>query len=135
MDFFTNLEKYKPYEIEASKRIEKLNNTSTLNFCNNYKYDFITSDNITYEVKTEPKSLKTNNFFIEFSGYGKPSGISTSESNFYIFCDTINYYLIDIHKLKQIIENFTLRIVSTGDGLTFGYLISKHIIITNSIKI
>lgn len=32
MDFFTNLEKYKPYEIEASKRIEKLNNTSTLNF-------------------------------------------------------------------------------------------------------
>ena len=31
-------------------------------WCNNYKYDFKTSHNLKYEVKTEPMSLKTNNF-------------------------------------------------------------------------
>lgn len=128
--FYKNLKKFQPYEKEAAARIEKLNNVKILSFCDNNKYDFITDDNIKYEVKTEPASLKTNNFFIEFKGYGKPSGISTTEADYYIISDTINYYLISVYKLKLLVENS--RIISTKDKLTFGYLIKKQIIKDNS---
>ena len=82
--FYQNLERFKPYEIEAAKRIINLNNTEIIKWCNNYKYDFITSEDLKYEAKTEPMSLQTNNFFIEFLGYGKPTGISSTKSDFYI---------------------------------------------------
>ena len=94
--FIENLEKFQPYEVEAAQRIEKLNTVKVINFNNDNKYDFMTSDNLKYEVKTEPTSLKTCNFFIEFLGYNKPSGITTTEADYYIISDTINYYLISI---------------------------------------
>ena len=133
--FYKNLEKYKVYEVEASKRIQLKNNVDINNYCNNNKYDFKTSDNKTYEVKTEPMSLTTNNIFLEFFAYGKPSGISTTESNFYIFCDTKNYFMIDTLKVKELIKNNTFKIITTKDKLTFGYLIKKEIIVKHSVII
>ena len=134
-NFQKYLEKFKKYEIEAGERIKNKYNTQIKKWCNNANYDFKTIDNIKYEVKTEPMSLKTNNFFIEFFGYGKPSGISITKSNFYIISDTIHFYLIETNKLKEIIKNNTFKIISTKDNLTHGYLIMKNIIINNSIKI
>ena len=62
MDFYETLKNFKPYEIEASKRITNLNNTALLKFCDNYKYDFITTpDMLKFEVKMDAMSLKTNN--------------------------------------------------------------------------
>ena len=129
------MERFKPYEIEAAKRIIKLNSVEVKKWCNNYKYDFKTSDNLKYEVKTEPMSLKTNNFFIEFYGYGKKTGISISKANFYIISDTINYYLINVNVLKEIIDNNKFPMQKTRDKTTIGYLVSKNIIIENSIII
>ena len=131
--FYNNLKKFQPYEEEAAKRIEKINNVKVLNYCNDNKYDFLTSDNIKYEVKTEPASLKTNNFFIEFEGYGKPSGINTTEANYYIINDTITYYLISVDKLKLLIEH--KPIIQTKDTKTSGRLIKTQIIKDNSIII
>ena len=54
---------------EAYALAKKINYVKVLNYCNNNKYDFMTSDNLKYEVKTEPASRKTNNFLIEFKGY------------------------------------------------------------------
>ena len=133
--FFENLEKFKPYEIEAAKRKIKLNNVEVKKWCNNYKYDFKTSDNLKYEVKTEPMSLKTNNFFVEFYGYGKKTGITTTKANFYIISDTINYYLINTNVLKKIIGDNKFPMQKTRDKTTIGYLVSKNIIIENSIII
>ena len=129
------MERFKPYEIEAAKRIIKLNSVEVKKWCNNYKYDFKTSDNLKYEIKTEPMSLKTNNFFIEFYGYGKKTGISISKANFYIISDTINYYLINVNVLKEIIDNNKFPMQKTRDKTTIGYLVSKNIIIENSIII
>ena len=131
--FYKNLKKFQPYEEEAAKRIEKLNKVKVVNYCNDNKYDFLTSDNIKYEVKTEPASLKTNNFFIEFEGYGKPSGINTTEANYYIINDTITYYLISVDKLKLLIEH--KPIIQTKDTKTSGRLIKTQIIKDNSIII
>ena len=60
--FYQILERFKPYEIEAAQRIIKKNNTEIIKWCNNYKYDFKATDNLKYEVKTEPMSLKMEFF-------------------------------------------------------------------------
>ena len=117
-NFLIKLKKYQPYEELASEKICLLNSVSVLNTCNNYKYDFETSDGIKYEVKADEMSLRTNNFFIEFIGYGKPSGITTTEAKFYILTDTKIYYLIDVDELKKICID--KPILTTRDGLTMG---------------
>ena len=111
--FYQNLEKFKPYEIEAAKRIIQLNNTEILKWCNNYKYDFKTADNLKSEVKTEPMSLKTGIFLIEFLGYGEETGISTTKSDFNIINDTIHYYLIVTNILKELIKNNNFKMKKT----------------------
>ena len=132
-NFYKNLKKIQPFEEEAAKRIENLNKVKVLNYCNDNKYDFLTSDNLKYEVKTEPASLKTGNFFIEFEGYGKPTGINATDADYYIINDTITYYLISVSKLKLLVKN--KKIISTYDKLTFGFLINTQIIKDNSIII
>ena len=134
--FLKNVFKYHIYEIISSEKICLLNDTKVVKFNNDYRYDFKTLDKIKYEVKTDVMSLKTNNSFIEFESYKKASGISISKSNYYIFCDTIDYYLIEINNLKTILSNIeNKKIVSTKDKLTFGYLIKKQLIFIHCKKI
>lgn len=126
-----NVKPYIKYEEEAAKRIEKLFNVKIKKFNDDNKFDFITTDNIKYEVKTDIMSKKTNNFFIEYSGYGKNSGIKVSEANFYIITDSENYYLIDINILKNICnECAEIRQIKTSS--TYGYIIKTNIIISQS---
>jgi hypothetical protein len=132
-NFLIKLKKYQPYEETASEKICLLNSVSVLNFNNNYKYDFETSDNIKYEVKADEMALKTGNFFIEFLGYGKSSGIATTEAKFYIISDTKIYYLIDVEALKKIIID--KPILTTRDGLTMGHIVKRNIIKENSVLI
>ena len=114
--FLKNVDKYHIYEIIASEKICLLNDTKLIKFNNDYRYDFKTLDKIKYEVKTDELSLKTNNLFIEFESYKKYSGIS--RSHYYIFCDTIDYYLIETQKLKKILSNIeNKKIVCTHDKL------------------
>ena len=129
-DFLNKLKKYTPYELIAADKICLLKFVSVSGICKNYKYDFMTSDNIKYEVKTDIMSLKTDNIFIEFMGYGKPSGIATTEANFYIINDTVNYYMISVIKLKQLVKN--TRILNTKDGLTSEFIISIKTLKENS---
>ena len=44
-------------------------------------YDFETTNDIKYEVKGDRLSIKTGNFYIEYSAFNKPSGISISTAN------------------------------------------------------
>jgi hypothetical protein len=78
-------------------------------------------------------ALKTGNFFIEFLGYGKSSGIATTEAKFYIISDTKIYYLIDVEALKKIIID--KPILTTRDGLTMGHIVKRNIIKENSVLI
>ena len=121
------------YETISAERVCRRNNVKIIEICENADYDFKTDDNITYEVKADSMSLKTGNFFIEFLGYGQPSGIDITKSSYYILTDTNIYYLIFTDKLKLLVENCSTR--KTADGSTFGYLISRKIIIENSVCI
>ena len=74
------------------------------------------------EVKSERGMwMKTGNICIEYESYGKPSGIITTEADYWfhnlciddnIFCTLI----FDIHKLKQLIDKLDFKkSVSGGD--------------------
>ena len=134
--FLKNVDKYHIYEIIASEKICLLNNIKLIKFNDDYRYNFKTSDEIKYEVKTDELSLKTNNLFIEFESYKKPSGVIISKSHYYIFCNTIDYYLTETQKLKEILNNIeNKKIVSTKDKLTYGYLIKEQLIFIHCKKI
>jgi len=124
---------YQKYEEEASERIKKHLNVEIVKFNNNNEYDFIDSNEIKYEVKYDGYSNTSNNFFIEFLGYGKPSGITVSQAKYYIITDGNLYLLILTKKLKKLIKNCPIKF--TKDGLTAGYIISKNIIISQSTDI
>ena len=51
------------YEQISAEKICALNNVSLLHFNNNNKYDFMTTDNLKYEVKADHMSNKTGIFF------------------------------------------------------------------------
>ena len=132
--FNRNVVLFKKYEVEAANRIKAKYNVDVKMWCNDNKFDFQTTDNIKYEVKTEPASLKTFNCFIEYFAYGMPSGISISKANYYVITDTINYYLIETKRLKELCQKYN-NIKKTRDNLTSGYLLKKQVIIENSIII
>ena len=132
--FYENLKRFQPYEVIASELIKKYKNVEIVKFCENNKYDFKDSDGIKYEVKCEPSSLKTCNYFVEFWAYGKPSGISVSKAHFYIFSDMMSYYLISIDELKAIVKEHGI-LKKTRDGLTSGNLVRTNLIHDISIKL
>ena len=131
--FLINLQKYKPYEFIAQGRICSLFNTEILNVCCNKDYDFETTQKIKYELKTDEKSLTTGNFYIEYQGYNKLSGITTTKADYYILSNTKEYYLIDVGILRALTKNKPTR--ATKDGSTLGYIINKNLIIKHSIEI
>ena len=100
----------------------------------NYKsvlYDFMTDDNIKYEVKLDLQSTKTGNIFIEYrDGRGINSGINNSEANNYIIISNNNYYLIEIETLRNINKGCK---IAQGKDKTRGYLLKLDELIKNSI--
>ena len=82
--------------------------------------DMLTNKKI--EVKSERGMwMKTGNICIEYESYGKPSGIITTEADFWfhnlciednIFCT----FIFDVPKLKQLIDKLDFKkSVSGGD--------------------
>ena len=116
-------------ELKAQEQIKQLFNASIIleqtKF--NYKevlFDFQTSDFITYEVKADRRSAETGNFFIEFAGYGKPTGIKITTANRHIITYKDKFFMFETSKIKELIHKNNYRITSTPDknGKTFGHL-------------
>ena len=103
----------------------------------NYKlvhYDFETEDGTTYEVKCDMASVKTNNFFIEYEGYGKKSGLSITTASYHILNSDTSYYIIDTNVLKQLLNTGKYRRVSTNTQ-TKGFIIPVSVIKEHCYKI
>jgi hypothetical protein len=84
--------------------------------------DILTGSKI--EVKTEKDKWKTTgNIVIEFSSRGKPSGIITTEADYWIhnlaMGDTIVCsLLLPVRTLRAYIKANNPRVVNGGDGMT-----------------
>ena len=91
---------------------------------------------IRVEVKTDHKSRQTGNFFIEYFGYGKPSGIAITDAEYYVINDTVNYYLISVSRLLRIIKRYAevgklkrVQFSSSSGCVTKGYIFKKAVLL------
>jgi hypothetical protein len=76
---------------------------------------------VKYEVKSDRMACTTGNVAIEIACNGKPSGVSSTEANFYayfIVYPTMSptLYLIPTDALKELIIDKKYRRVKGGDG-------------------
>jgi hypothetical protein len=108
-------------------------------FGNDHKYDFkleskLKETYIYFEVKTDRyeyfKDIHTGNLFIEVSCSGKPSGVSTTQADYFVyyFPDKELAYLIKVNDLKTLLlTEDHIRSTQSGDGgRVSGYLINRE---------
>ncbi len=90
-----------------------------------YKY----GEPIRIEVKSDRQASKTGNLAIEYECNNKPSGITSTEADFWIYFivyhDRDECYKIPIDDLKNLVKD--CRKVSGGDGMKSRmYLLNKN---------
>jgi len=88
-------------------------------------YDFKTSDGKTYEVKADRKSTQTGNFFIEYEGNNKPSGLSITKAKTHVFTDEAFFYVIRTRKLKELLKTNTYNEGFVYQSKTKGFLVPR----------
>ena len=98
-----------------------------------YKYYdiFVPEKNLCVEVKKDVKSQETGNLVIEVEFNGKPSALSTTGADYWVFDDGESYIWIEPYKLRDIVHHFGQIREFVGNGDTKpkkAYLIPKHII-------
>jgi len=73
------------------------------------------------EVKKDLQAHKTGNIFVEYESRGKPSGLATSEAEYYCyFLSDEHFVIIKSDRFKAICRNFlnTNRDIKGGDSNT-----------------
>lgn len=86
---------------------------------------------VKYEIKTDRKTKFTGNFCIEYECYNKPSGISTTKSDYYGYFvvntkTDVELYIIPVMYIKLLIESGKFKRFSGGDNyMSKFYLIPK----------
>ena len=98
-----------------------------------YKYYdiFVSEKNIGVEVKKDVKSQETGNLVVEVEFNGKPSALSTSRADYWVFDDGESYIWIETDRLRHICREFKQIRTFVGNGDTKpkkAHLIPKHII-------
>ena len=80
---------------------------NVIEFNNDNRYDFKTEDGTTYEVKHDFQT-ETNNIAIEFECRNKPSCISVTIADYFIFIFPLlnEVWKIKTEKLKKLIKDF-----------------------------
>ena len=139
--FKADLEVGQKYELLAQENIIRYygNKYQVVEVCNDFKYDFMLSNDMTYEVKFERCSLKTNNVFIEFIAFDKISGIQQTKADYYIIVLPVNalenqFILIEVEVLKTLINSKKYSRIHV-DKFKSGYIFPKNVIITYGINI
>ena len=97
-----------------------------------YKYYdiFIPEKNIGVEVKRDEKSKYTGNIVVEIEFDGKPSALSTTRADYWVFYDGECYIWIEPDKLRSICPIFEEIRTFVGKGDTKekkAYLMPKNI--------
>ena len=89
------------------------------------------------EVKQDKKSNFTGNIVVEIEFNGKPSALSTTTADYWVFDDGEIYIWITPETLRQVVKPFTpVKFIGNGDNKEkLAYLIKKDIIIKNALKV
>jgi hypothetical protein len=122
-DFKKDLPVAKETEKEVAQILINAYSANILKFEHTSEYDIlarIKDTDYKFEVKEDFMSWKTGNVALEFECRGKPSGIQTSEADFYVYkihgTNGIHFYLFRTSALKKMVsEKEYFRVVSGGD--------------------
>jgi hypothetical protein len=118
-NFRKDLEVGKQTEKEALEHLSKHLNYDGAEFNDDNKYDIkltIGDKFRTYEIKTDLMCGYTGNFALEYECRGKPSGIVTTEADYWIYKLDDGFYQISVERLKYLIDEAKyFRMVSGGD--------------------
>ena len=89
------------------------------------------------EVKQDKKSNFTRNIVVEIEFDGKPSALSTTEADYWVFDDGEIYIWTTPDTLRQVVKPFKpVKFVGNGDNKEkLAYLIKKDIIIKHALKV
>lgn len=109
----------KEAEKQAVEHIAKHVKFDSVEFNDDNKYDFklIQGDKSrTYEVKRDLMCGQTGNFALEYECRGKPSGIVTTQADYWIYQLDDGFYQISVGGLKNLIDEAKyFRMVVGGD--------------------
>ena len=89
------------------------------------------------EVKQDKKSNFTGNIVVEIEFDGKPSALSTTEADYWVFDDGEIYMWITPETLRQIVlPMYAVTFTGNGDNKSKrAYLVKKDIIIKHALKV
>jgi len=144
-DFKEDLPVAQETEKEVAEVLIRQYNAEILGFNDDYKYDIlarIKGKEFKIEVKEDFMCGDTGNAAVEFSCRGKPSGIQTTEADYYIYKmhkeDGIKYTIHKVEAIKKMIDNgLFFRIVNGGDkdSNSLNYLFKYNIFIRTGTEI
>ena len=98
-----------PMEIMAQNIIKRDYGVQITETCNNADFDFKDSNNITYEIKADRRSISTHNFFITYAQQTlanselQPAGISKSKADYHMLMYGESFYKIKTADLRFLI--------------------------------
>jgi hypothetical protein len=113
------------------------NGMTILEYNNDYKYDFKGEKGgkiLTFEIKTDRweyfNKKNTGNMFIELTCNNKPSGISSTIADYFVYYypDLEVFFLIKTEDLRKLIqdEGFSIITQSGDNGKVTGVCINRH---------
>jgi hypothetical protein len=120
-DFKLDLPIAKATEREVADLLVKNYGVEILNYEDTYRYDILARWAVSKMFWEDFVGETTGNVGLEFECRGKPSGIQTTEADYYIYklhtrSHTIQFVLHDTGVIKQMIEDkLYFRIVNGGD--------------------
>lgn len=136
--FYTDLKKGERIETILLKEIKK-------KYPKAYKIDgyfkeydlFVPEVNKSIEVKSDEKSKETGNIVVEVEFNNKPSALSTTKADYWVWWDGDSFTWFETNEIRKCIKETNQRIVSfIGKGDTKqkkAYLIKKETLFNYSI--
>ncbi len=105
---------FQTYKHETSKAIKEYDTIVKYNAQTSIEFE------TKYEIKADRLSYKTRNDCIEITNCGRPSGITSTKSDYWgyfvIKPDGYDLYLIPTEELKEMINPKIYKVIRGGDG-------------------
>lgn len=117
-NFEKDLELGKRKERELADLLIKRGKVHQIKFNDDYRFDLrvYTSElkSYTIELKTDMTYERTGNIGVESACRGKPSGINTTEADYWVFALKEDFFLIPTPTLKRLINNDLFDSIARG---------------------
>lgn len=92
-----------------------------------YRYDLLAkkgTNELTFEVKWDDELKNTGNLAVEYESWGKPSGIITTQSDYWVFVDSYNnLYWIETTKLRELCPGLRKAVAIKNESKNKLYLL------------